>query len=253
MKATAWEFRYRLWLSFAIVTLGFAAPWIGLLHWGSRESGTWGWLASELSTAGVPSSTGFLIVNALAILAAALGFGLRLWGTAYLGTGTVFNAEMKPGAEQQSGRVLVDGPYRYMRNPLYWGSFLTIVAVAILMPPSGAAVSLPLLGIFLLRLILGEEAFLSPRLGEPYAAYCQAVPRIVPSLWPRVAASGQTPQFGRALLGEIFPLGVAVSFAALCWQYDPDLLFRAMLISFGASLVVRALILPKPGSAQPAV
>ena len=77
-----------------------------------------------------------------------------MWGTAYLGTATVFNAEMKAGAENKSGQVLADGPYRFMRNPLYVGSFLSIVALAILMPPSGAVVSLLLLAVFLLRLLL---------------------------------------------------------------------------------------------------
>lgn len=248
VRATALEFKFRLWISLAIIGLGFAAPWIEWLHWGDRATHTWGWLAWKLSNLGISSIAGFEIVTALAIAAAAIAAALRVWGTAYLGTATVFNAEMKAGAENKSGEVLADGPYRYVRNPLYLGSFLSIVALAILMPPSGAAVSLLLLAIFLLRLILAEEAFLIPRLGQPYAAYCKAVPRLLPSLRPHVSSGGQTPNWGRALLGEVFPLGVLVSFTALSWQYNADLLIRAMLISFGISLVVRALIVPKPGS-----
>jgi len=264
MKATAWEFRYRMWLSFAIVALGFAAPWTlwmpewmpEWMHLGAFGIHTWGWLAFELGGLGISSATGFTLVSALAIAAAALGAALRVWGTAHLGTGTVFNAEMKAGAEDSSGEVLADGPYRYMRNPLYTGSYLAIVALTILMPPSGAAVSLLLLAVFLLRLILGEEAFLTPRLGEPYAAYLRAVPRLLPSLWPRVPASGPSPnaapQWGRALLGEIFPIGVLVSFAALSWQYNPELLSQGVMISFGLSLVVRAFLVPKSEPSVPA-
>lgn len=110
------------------------------------------------------------------------------------------------------------------------------------MPTVSAAVTLVLLAVFLLRLILGEEAFLASRLGEPYRAYCKAVPRLVPSLRPRIAAGGRKPHWGDALLGEILPLGVLVSFAALSWQYDSELLIRAVLISFGISLVARALV-----------
>src|SRR5579862_1447557 len=137
----------------------------------------------------------------------------------------------------KAGDVLADGPHRHMRNPLYLGNFLDFVAVSILMPPSGAAVSLVLLALFLLRLILGEEAFLAPKLGEPYAAYCLAVPRLIPSLRPRVPAEGRSPNWIRALLGEIFPLLLLMCFATLSWQYDPNLLTRAVLICFGISLV----------------
>jgi protein-S-isoprenylcysteine O-methyltransferase Ste14 len=256
MKATAWEFKFRLWISFAIICLGFAAPWRALQSddsFGLRSTHTWGWLVGEVRPLGISSTTGFALVAVAAILVAAVAAVLRIWGTAYLGVGTVFNAEMKAGPLEQgqtaadygSGQVLADGPYRYMRNPLYAGSFLTIVALAVLMPPSGAAVSLPLLFLFLLRLILGEEAFLAPRMGAPYAAYRRSVPRLLPSLWPRVPAAGRAPQWGPALIGEIFPIGVVISFAALSWSYNPILLSQAMLVSFGLSLVVRALILPR--------
>jgi len=46
------------------------------------------------------------------------------------------------------------------------------------------------------------------------------------------------------------PLGTLVSFAALSWQYNAALLTRAILISFGLSLVMRALILPRPEALQ---
>jgi protein-S-isoprenylcysteine O-methyltransferase Ste14 len=242
MKASAFEFRFRLWISVALVALGFWAPWIELLHWDDRGNHTWGWLVFELGGLGISSTTGFMLVTALAIASAALAALLRVWGTAYLGTGTVFNAQMKAGG------VVADGPYRYMRNPLYLGNFLDFVAVSILMPPSGAAVSLVLLALFLLRLILSEEAFLAPQLGEPYAAYRLAVPRLFPTLQPRVAAGGRSPNWIRALLGEVFPLLLLASFAALSWEYDPNLLIRAVLICFGISLVTRALL--SPGTEQ---
>jgi protein-S-isoprenylcysteine O-methyltransferase Ste14 len=245
MKASAFEFRFRLWLSVGIAVLGFWAPWMELLHQGTRTT-AWLWLGFELGGLGLSPTVAIQLVTALAIACAALAAGLRVWGTAYLGTGTVQNAEMK------AGQVMADGPFRYVRNPLYLGSYFMIAAISILMPPSGAAFTLAALAIFLLRLILGEEAFLAPKLGEPYAAYRKAVPRLVPSLGPRVPASGQRPNWGRALLGEITPLGVLASFAALSWQYNALLLSRAVLVCFGLSLVVRALFLPKPDASRAA-
>jgi hypothetical protein len=50
-------------------------------------------------------------------------------------------------------------------------------------------------------------------------------------------------------VGEIFPIGVVVSFAALSWQYNTQLLEQAVLVSFGVSLVARALIVPKASPA----
>lgn len=236
MKASYFEFRFRVWIMVFLIALGFWAPWIEWLRLENRATHTWGWLALELSRMGLDMTSGFVLINALLIGLAALAAWIRVWGAAYLGTYTVGNAEMK------AGHVLADGPYRFVRNPLYIGSFLCLGVICVLMPPSGAAVTLVLLAVFLFRLILGEEAFLAARLGEAYSAYKQAVPRLIPSLRPRVAASGRKPHWGNALLGEAMPLGILISFAALSWQYDSHLLERAVLISFGISLVTRALV-----------
>src|SRR5271168_3438286 len=111
MGASALEFRFRLWISVALILLGFWAPWIEWLGLGTRTT-TWLWLGFELSRLGISSSTAIEAVTALAIAAAAIAAILRVWGTAYLGAGTVTHAEMKAGA------ILVDGPFRYVRNPL---------------------------------------------------------------------------------------------------------------------------------------
>jgi len=245
MKTSAFEFRFRLWIIFAIIALGFCAPWLEPLHW-QRHPTTWLWLGFQAGGLGISSSAAIEIVTILAVLAALAGALLRVWATAYLGSRTVFNAQMK------AIQVLTDGPYRHLRNPLYLGSYLTILAISILMPPSGAIFTLVLLAIFSLRLIMGEEAFLAPRLGEPYTAYRKAVPRLIPSPWPRVPASRRHPLWLQACLGELFPIGIFVSFAILSWQYNSLTLEKAVLISFGISLVARALIPSTPEASQPA-
>ncbi len=246
MKATAFEFRFRVWIMVVVIFLGFSAPWIELLHIGARTT-AWLWLGFELGALGLSSTAGILAITILTIVAAALAAAIRIWGTAYLGTATVNNAEMK------AGRVMADGPYRHVRNPLYIGSWFMVAAISVLMPASGAAFTMILLSVFLIRLILGEEAFLAPKLGEPYLAYKKAVPRLIPSLWPRVAASGQSPNWTRALLYEITPLGVLLSFAVLSWQYNAFLLSRAVLVCFGLSLVIRAFVPPNSEARQPAL
>jgi protein-S-isoprenylcysteine O-methyltransferase Ste14 len=244
MRASAIEFRLRMWINTAIILLGFWAPWSGA--WGpsarfAPHISLLEWLALRLSRAGVCSfATAAPVVIVAGSLAAALGAILRVWGTAWLGAGTVQSPEMKAGA------VEAGGPYRYVRNPLYLGFWWMCAAVSLFMPPSGALAAMILITVFQLRLILGEEAFLAVKIGEPYLAYRRAVPRLLPRLRGLPAAADGRPQWLRSLVAELTPIGVFVAVAFVSWSYNNRLVVRVILIGFGASLVARAL--QPPGS-----
>jgi protein-S-isoprenylcysteine O-methyltransferase Ste14 len=243
MRATAIEFRLRMAIMVAVIALGFWSPWIEAWDIGRRVS-LLEFAALELSRLGLLAFTAATpVVIVVAALLAAMAVVLRVWGTAYLGPGIVNNAEMKAGA------VMADGPYRHVRNPLYLGSWSMVAAMSFIMPATGALFVMVLLTVFLLRLILGEEAFLTAQLGEPYRAYLCAVPRLVPRLRTSLAHVGRKPQWGRALLAELNPIGVFLTLAFLSSRYDNRLMVRAILVSFGISLVVRALM---PGIRQKA-
>jgi hypothetical protein len=186
------------------------------------------------------------IVIVLASLIAAIGMVLRVWGTAYLGYGTVHHAQM------QAGAVMADGPYRYLRNPLYVGGWFMMAAMAFLMPPTGALFAMTLVTIFFLRLILGEEAFLSNQLGEPYREYLRTVPRLFPSLRPALPPAGHKPHWLTSIVSELNPIGVFFTLAVLSWSYNNRLMLQGILVSLGASLVVRAFLKAKPPSHQAA-
>ncbi len=236
MKASAIEFRLRMVIMVAIVVLGFWSPWIETLRIGQRNS-LLEWLALEASRTGLLRFTyATPAVIVLGSLIALLGAVLRVWGTAYLGYGTVHHGEM------QAGGVMADGPYRYVRNPLYLGGWCMMAAMSFLMPATGALVCMVLITIFLFRLILGEEAFLTGKLGEPYKEYLRAVPRLVPRLRESLPAAGNKPHWMIAFLSELNPIGVFITLAVLSWSYDHMLMLKGILISFGVSLVVRALI-----------
>jgi protein-S-isoprenylcysteine O-methyltransferase Ste14 len=241
MGASKIEFRLRMPINAAIIILGFAAPWIEV--WGiGRRISTLEWLALELSRAGLLRFTdASVVVIVVAALIAACAAIMRVWGTAYLGPATVNSMSM------QAGAVMADGPYRYVRNPLYLGLWLMVAAMTFLMPPTGALVSLVLLTIFLFRLIRGEEAFLSAQLGEPYRAYLNAVPRVVPRLRSPLQSTGARANWFRALLSEMTPIGVFIALAVFSWSYDHQLMVRVIVICLGISLVVRALM---PGAAR---
>jgi protein-S-isoprenylcysteine O-methyltransferase Ste14 len=237
MKATAAEFRLRLWIIIAIYVLGFWAPWDAVLHLDGAgpNAHLWGRLAVALSRGGSLSiGTAFNVVLMAGIVCAGIGAWLRTWGSAYLGADVMRDSNMR------SDCVVADGPYRHMRNPLYVGSWVHTLALALLMPPSGAIFSTAALIVFQIRLILGEESFLRAKLGEPYLAYCARVPRLLPSLRARVPASGARPRWAQAVVAEIMLWGVTASFAVLGWQYNAVLLMQCVLVWLGVSLIARA-------------
>ncbi len=83
MKATQFEFRFRLWIGFAIYVLGFWAPW---LRYGApvHVATTWLELSGELGRF-LPLQTASVVVTSISLLLAAFGAIFRVWGTAYLG------------------------------------------------------------------------------------------------------------------------------------------------------------------------
>ncbi|MGA1982187.1 MAG: isoprenylcysteine carboxylmethyltransferase family protein [Acidobacteriaceae bacterium] len=237
MKATAWEFRFRFWIILAIYALGFTTPWDAIWRIDPRgiNGDAWGWLAAGLSRGGaMPISTAFNVVLVAAIVCAVAGAWLRVWGAAYLSDSVVHDEQMRADS------VVAAGPYRYMRNPLYVGSWLNTLALTLLLRPSGAVFMVVGIVVFLLRLILAEEVHLRETLGQPYAEYCARVPRIFPALRPRVKADeGARAQWGRAAAAEVYMWMSAASFAVLGWQYDERLLLKCVLVSLGVSLVVK--------------
>jgi len=239
--ASAIEFRLRMAINMVIIVLGFWSPWIEKWGVGSRIS-LLEWLALELSRTGLMQFTmATAVVILIGALIAGVGAALRVWGAAYLGPATVISREMKAGG------VMADGPYRYVRNPLYLGLWCMVAAMALIMPPTGALFTILLLTIFLMRLILGEEAFLSAKLGEPYRVYLSNVPRLFPRLRTTAAHGTCKPNWMRAVLAEVLPVGVFMTFAFFSWSYDNRLMGRAILISFGVSLVTRAFV---PGTRE---
>lgn len=239
MRATSVEFRLRMAINSVIIILGFWAPWIEAWKNGVRAT-LIEWLAIELSRLGVASfSAAISSLIGVASLFALAGVVFRVSGAAWLGPGRVNSINMV------AGTVVAGGPYRFVRNPLYTGLWCMVAALAFLMPVSGAIFSVVLITIFMVRLTLSEEGFLSGRLGEPYRAYLRSVPRFFPRLRGAPPPSPTKPRWIRASVAELIPIGTLVGIIVFARNYDVALAGRIILIFFGASLVVRAFL---PGS-----
>jgi protein-S-isoprenylcysteine O-methyltransferase Ste14 len=229
------EFRLRAIIMTSVYVLGFFAPWDRLLHLNSRT--TWLFLASSLSTHHWLSFTAATIAVLVAgILCAVAAASLRTWATAYMDISVVKDHAM------HGDQIVAAGPYRFLRNPLYLGTFIHTLALALLMPLSGAIFVIVVIGLFELRLVSVEETFLTKTLGESYIAYRAKVPSLIPALTPRVAASSTQPRWPSAFLGEIYYWGVAIAFIALSSRYNSLLIIQGVLVSLGVSIVARAFL-----------
>lgn len=251
MQATAFEYKHRYFIHGLIYTLGFSAPWAVLLPppyhasaWSFLQNGSvWFLLSNALSK---PLYLYFAqywnAVLVVMIVFAALGASLRTWGAAYLGASTVQRGGMV------GDRVIADGPYRYMRNPLYLGTLLNSVALAFLMRPDAAVVTLLLLTVVQLRLIGREEPYLLERMGEPYQEYLRSVPRMLPAVRPQTAAGTYRPDWRQGVLSEVYMIGVAIAMATLGWSrgfgWEGSVLrvVQGVVVSLGVSVVARAFI-----------
>jgi protein-S-isoprenylcysteine O-methyltransferase Ste14 len=231
-------FRFRVVIFVLLYLIGFFPPW----EWGGgrRDSfwlsaSTWvarsGWLGLEAAT---------LTVTLAALGCLLLGTILRVWGSAYLGAGVMSDASL------QGQTLIAAGPYRYLRNPLYLGAWLLSLGLSILMPLSGAAVFLPAFSLFLMVLISAEERFLEGKQGEAYEQYRRTVPRLWPRLRGRSASLPARPHWLQAAFAETYPIAITICFAIFAWRYNARVLLRCVLICYGLSLVVRALM--KPGA-----
>lgn len=235
MRATNLEFRLRMWIMIVLIFAGFWAPWSAALGL-ERKTTALGWLALELARTGwLPFSAAAPAVLLAGAVAAALGAVLRVWGASYLGYTTVHHRHM------QSSTVVADGPYRFLRNPLYVGGWFMVFAVCLLMPAAGAPVSLALMTVFFLRLTLAEEAFLITRQGDTYLRYQAAVPRFIPRRGRSLPAAGHSPNWLIGTITEINPIGIFVAYAFFSWNYDVQLMLKAIVVSFGLAMVLRGI------------
>ncbi|HEX4154551.1 MAG TPA: isoprenylcysteine carboxylmethyltransferase family protein [Acidobacteriaceae bacterium] len=238
MRAFALEYRFRFAVHAVIFLLGFWAPWCVPLGW-TRMS-TWLVLSSTLSKAGwLTFSAATNVVLIAAIILIALAAWLRTWGAAYVSASIVLSPSM------HGPTLLADGPYRRTRNPLYLGTILHAFGLAILMPPSGAIFCVVLIWIFQVRLALAEEPFLASQFGDAYRDYKARVPRFLPAPTPQVPSAGKHPRWLQAVLGEIYMIGVLITYAVFGLNFNATLLTRGVLISLGLWIIVRAL-LPRP-------
>jgi protein-S-isoprenylcysteine O-methyltransferase Ste14 len=87
-----------------------------------------------------------------------------------------------PGIETPPDRIVTDGAYRYLRNPMYLGHLIFMAGLAVTFSSWLAIILLVFhAGWFHLR-VLDDEKRLEARFGEPYRAYKTRVKRWIPGV-----------------------------------------------------------------------
>lgn len=167
-------------------------------------------------------SAGFVVLAAFLWLAAptaqslavggavgAIGLAIRAWAAGHLA---------------KNERLATSGPYAHVRNPLYIGTLLTGVGLAI----AGAhlAIGVAVVAFFLLFYlpVMGEEESHLAKILPGYDEYRRRVPRLWPTLAPRYSGG---PSFSsalyvknreyQALLGYLATMTLLFSKHALGW------------------------------------
>jgi protein-S-isoprenylcysteine O-methyltransferase Ste14 len=224
MKASQFEFRYRALLIGLIYWIGFSAYAIdhvsvvdALVRWMSGAHGSHGPLTARL-------------VIGVATLLVAFGALVRTWGAAYLRSSVVHDSNL------HSTDLVADGPYRHVRHPLYFASMIANVGFALLASRLGFAFIVVAMTLLYVRLAGREEVEMQQRQGEEYRKYCRRVPRLWPSLAPRVPATGAKPQWGQAFWGEAFMWSFAVAIGAFAITLQLEVLW-ALLVAALAFLI----------------
>ena len=90
-------------------------------------------------------------------------------------------------------RLVVRGPYQYVRNPMISGVVLLLFGEAlVLLSRPHLRWAIIVLGVNALYIPLLEEPGLRRRFGQDYGDYCRHVPRLVPRLRPWTPRAGST-------------------------------------------------------------
>ncbi len=147
----------------------------------------------------------FLIIAFLNILAGAL----RVSACAYLGSEVMMKKEV------QAKKMIIAGPYAYVRNPIYLSDILSMTAVSLAGNIYSLAILFPAKIISSLFFCFYEERNLLKYLGNEYKDYYDRVPRFIPKFYQYHKTDIlANKNFKDGLKNSFYPFGIAAGFFA---------------------------------------
>ncbi len=196
--ASNFEFKSRFWIFGALFWFAFATYSIDPQNAGAAIVECGRRLARSASATAAAYHAIFAVGALFCIAAAAV----RTWGTAYL------NPEVMVDARLHTSRLVADGPYRYVRNPLYFGNILLAIGFGLMSSRIGFAILVLGMIFFDYRLILREEAGILAEPGRELSRLLRRGPALAPcTRAARCRRRDGTPQLGRWIPGRSIHVG----------------------------------------------
>jgi protein-S-isoprenylcysteine O-methyltransferase Ste14 len=150
----------------------------------------WLGLAAGLAYVKKPDGASLLAVRTDAI--GWLGGGIFFAGLALHVWSNVSLARSERHGSTAARALVTDGPFRFVRNPIYLAGIALLLGVSLLhfsWRVADLVLPLTLFVYFHLAVVRFEEPELRRRLGSDYEAYCQRVPRWCPVPTPHRTAA----------------------------------------------------------------
>jgi protein-S-isoprenylcysteine O-methyltransferase Ste14 len=127
----------------------------------------------------------FLVINSVLILLLVeiggliiylSGFFLMAWALIRLG----LNYQLGGVDPRSSDRMVINGPYRFIRHPMYTAALCIALGLALLIQSTACFAAFCIYVVLIILLIPYEEENLIRAYGEPYKQYQQKVGKLVP-------------------------------------------------------------------------
>jgi protein-S-isoprenylcysteine O-methyltransferase Ste14 len=118
----------------------------------------------------ISGSSATRIVGGVLVL---VGLSLVIWGRK-----TMTRSGTNVNPRQPTTALVVTGPFRYMRNPLYVAMFIMYIGLALLINTTWMILLLAILfPLMHWGVVLREERYLERKFGETYSRYCAVTRR----------------------------------------------------------------------------
>ena len=156
---------------------------------------------------------------AAGLLIALLGEAIRFWGVSIAGS------ETRTTGVVGATNLITDGPFGYVRNPLYVGNILMYVGCGVMSKALVPWLQVIALAWFIIQyhlIVSREEEHLRRAFGEEYEQYLKNVPRFIPRLTKYAGEHSfhRSPDFSRGIASETRTLqGFAVVIILIVARY----------------------------------
>ena len=223
--ASEWEFRARFWFISGTFWAGFLLYYVDHVNVCQAVAR---FVYRNQPGAGARIDHLIVVLFAVGAVLTTLAALIRTWAGSYLHSSIIHDAGL------HGEQLVADGPYRRVRNPLYLGNIFLALGVGFLASRSGFFVIVLGNLVIVWRLLLREETTLLASQGEAYRRYYNTVPRLMPSLSPRVRASGAKPNWADGFSGEFMMWAAAAAMAV----FTATEKIAYFWIVFGTGLVI---------------